>query len=105
MVTTVTDQEFKSIIENNDKVIIKYFADWCGSCKLFSPKFKRFSDDERFKGITFINVNAEENDEARKFGGVDSLPFFASVKNGEILEASATSKEEYVTAMLERLVN
>jgi thioredoxin 1 len=104
MVTTINDQNFKETLEQNEKVVIKYYADWCGSCKLFSPKFKRLSDDERFNGITFVNVNAEENEEARKFAGVDNLPFFATVKNGQLVEASATSKEEYVVGMLERLV-
>jgi thioredoxin 1 len=104
-VTIVTDTDFNEKINNTPKVIIKYYADWCGSCKLFSPKFRRLSEDERFKGIEFIDVNAEDNDEARKFGGVDSLPFFATVKDGNLLEASATSKEEYVLGMLERLAN
>jgi thioredoxin 1 len=104
MVTTINDQNFKETLEQNEKVVIKYYADWCGSCKLFSPKFKRLSDDERFNGITFVNVNAEENEEARKFAGLDNLPFFATVKNGQLVEASATSKEEYVVGMLERLV-
>ncbi|HET6245974.1 MAG: thioredoxin family protein [Bacteroidetes bacterium] len=103
-VTTVTDKEFTEILEQNSKVIVKYFADWCGSCKLFSPKFKRLSEDERFKGITFVNVNAEENEQARKFSNVDSLPFFAIVKDGKLVEGSATSKEENVIEMLEKLL-
>jgi thioredoxin 1 len=104
MVTTITDQNFRETLQQNEKVVIKYYADWCGSCKFFSPKFKRLSDDERFTGITFVNVNAEENEEARKFAGVDNLPFFAIVKNGQLINASATSKEEYVVGMLEGLV-
>ncbi|MBA3900388.1 MAG: thioredoxin family protein [Bacteroidetes bacterium] len=102
-VTLVTDKDFKESITQNSKVVIKYYADWCGSCKLFSPKFRRLSEDERFKGITFINVNAEENEEARKFTGVDNLPFFATVKDGQLFEGSATSKEEYLVGMLEKL--
>lgn len=102
-VLTATDKDFKEHIEKNSKVIIKYYADWCGSCKLFSPKFRRISEDERFKSILFINVNAEENEEARKFAQVDSLPFFATVKDGKLVEGTATSKEEYVIGMLEKL--
>jgi thioredoxin 1 len=105
-VNNVTDQEFKSLIEGNSKVIVKYYADWCGSCKLFSPKFKRLSEDERFKDkVTFININAEENEQARKFAGVDTLPFFATVNHGQLIEGTGTSKEEYVVGMLEKLTN
>ena len=102
-VFTATDQDFKEHIGKNPKVIIKYYADWCGSCKLFSPKFRRLSEDERFKNIFFMHINAEENEEARKFAQVDSLPFFATVKDGKLVEGTATSKEEYVIGMLEKL--
>jgi thioredoxin 1 len=102
-VITSTDNDFNSQISTNERVIVKYYADWCGTCKLFSPKFRRLSEDERFKGIVFLDINAEENENARKHAGVDNLPFFATFKNGQLLEASATSKEEAVVAMLEKL--
>jgi thiol-disulfide isomerase/thioredoxin len=97
------DSDFNQHLSANEKVIVKFYADWCGSCKLFAPKFRRLSDDERFKDIVFLDVNAEENENARKLAGVDNLPFFATFKNGQLVEASATSKEEAVVAMLEKL--
>src|SRR5688500_17369083 len=103
-IQTVTDADFASIIKSNKKVIVKYYADWCGTCKLFSPKFKRLSNDERFSDVIFLEVNAEENDTARKLGGVDNLPFMASFRDGVLVEGTATSKEEYVVGMLEKLV-
>jgi thiol-disulfide isomerase/thioredoxin len=103
MVHTITDQEFEAYLKENPKVIVKYFADWCGSCKMFAPKFKRLSNDERFKDISFIEVNAEENELARHKAGVDNLPFIATFSNGELKAASATSKEELVVNMLEQL--
>lgn len=102
-VQQLTDQDFKSTIESDEKVIIKYFADWCGSCKLIAPKYKRLSDDERFSGITFLDINAEENDEARKAAGVDNLPFFATFQNGKLVEGSATSKVDKVEELLQKL--
>ncbi len=102
-VRLLTDVDFKSNIERHDKVIVKYFADWCGSCKLFAPKFKRLSGDERFTGVEFVEVNAEESPEARKAAGVDNLPFFATFKNGRLVKGESTSKEEFVVGMLEEL--
>lgn len=102
-VALLTDTDFKSNIEQHDKVIVKYYADWCGSCKLFAPKFKRLSNDERFAGVEFVEVNAETNPEARKAAGVDNLPFIATFKNGQLLKGDATSKEDYVVEMLENL--
>jgi len=102
-VELVNDSNFNEQLNSNNKVIVKYFADWCGSCKLFAPKYKRLSNDERFSNITFLDINAEENENARKLANVDNLPFFAIFENGTLVEGSATSKEEAVVAMLEKL--
>jgi len=96
-------QNFKEEIEKNSKTVVKYYADWCGSCKLISPKFKRLSDDDRFSEVNFLEVNAEQNEEARKAAGVDNLPFFAVFKDGKLLEGTATSKEEGILKLLEKL--
>lgn len=95
-----SDKEFKSQLEKFDKVVVKYYAGWCGSCKLFAPKYRRLSGDERFDGVTFLDINAEENQEARKMAGVDNLPFFATFKNGVLVDAKATSKEEQLVEMI-----
>lgn len=102
-VQEVSDKEFKSTIESGNKVVVKYFADWCGSCKLIAPKYRRLSEDERFEGISFLDVNAEKNEVARKTAGVDNLPFFAVFDGGKMVEGSATSKEEKIVELLEKL--
>lgn len=99
----VTDSDFNEALSSNDKVVVKYFANWCGSCKLFSPKYKRISSDERFSDVVFLDVNAEENPEARKLAEVNSLPFFAVFKEGKLVEGAATSLESKVVEMIERL--
>ncbi|MDX2000992.1 MAG: thioredoxin family protein [Chitinophagales bacterium] len=102
-VIATTDSDFKTALESNAKVIVKYYADWCGSCKLFAPKYKRLSDDERFQGITFLAINAEKNPDARKLAGVDTLPYFAVFKSGELVAGGSASKEDYVVGLLQKL--
>jgi len=103
-VALLTDADFISQLENK-KVVVKYFADWCGNCKLFAPKFRRMSENPEFEGVLFVDVNAEQNPEARSMAGVDNLPFFATFKNGELVAGTATSKEEVVTEMIVNLKN
>ncbi len=98
-----TDADFNTLIAKHDKVVVKYFADWCGTCRLFAPKFKRLSGDERFEGVTFLDVNAEESPEARKLAGVDNLPFFATFKNGSKFDGKATAREETIVDMINAL--
>jgi len=102
-VVQATDTDFKDILTSNEKVIVKYYADWCGNCRLFSPKFKRMADNEQFKDVTFLDVNAEQSPEARKAAGVTNLPFFAVFKNGTLVDTVAASKEEAVTNLISKL--
>lgn len=102
-VEVITDENFISEINKGDKTVVKYFAGWCGSCRLFAPKYKRLSNDERFSDVHFIDVDAEKNPEARKIAGVTNLPFFAAFKDGELIGTVSTSKEEGVLELLEKL--
>ncbi|WPP49558.1 thioredoxin family protein [Catalinimonas niigatensis] len=102
-VELIEDSEFQEKLAHQNKVIVKYYADWCGSCRLFKPKYKRLSEDERFADIAFLDVNAEKNPLARKAAGVTNLPFFAVFKNGELLDSVASSKEESVVELIQKL--
>ena len=102
-VNPISDAEFTEQLTAHPKVVVKYYADWCGSCKLFSPKYKRLAADERFADVTFLDVNAEKNPEARKAAGVTTLPYFAIFRNGQLVEALSTSKEETLVELLGKL--
>lgn len=102
-VIQATDNDFTNVLSSNPKVVVKYFADWCGSCRLFSPKFKRMSDDEQFADVAFIDVNAETSPEARALASVTNLPFFAVFKEGKLVDTVAASKEEAVQNLINKL--
>jgi thioredoxin 1 len=98
--TLATDQNFNQLLQDNSLVLVKYYADWCGNCKLIAPKVRRISEEEQYAGIAFVDINAEENPEARKTAGVDNLPYFAAFKNGELVGGSAASKIEFVQELI-----
>lgn len=101
----ITDAEFKNELEQNDLVIVKYYADWCGSCKLIAPKYRRLSDNEKYSNVAFFDVNAEENPEARNWAGVSNLPFFAVAKKGKLVKGDFTSKIEVVEDLLNEITS
>lgn len=102
-VIDANDDNFQDLIKEHPKAIVKFYANWCGSCRLFKPKFKRLAGDERFEGIAFLDVNAEESPNVRQMAGVKNLPYFASFKDGELQEGNPTSVEQKVVEMIENL--
>lgn len=102
-VEVVTDGNFDEKLAGNEKVVVKYYADWCGSCRLFTPKYKRLSADQRFVEVSFLEVNAELNPGARKAAGVTNLPFFAIFKNGRLIDGFSGSREEAVVELISKL--
>ncbi|NVO84104.1 thioredoxin family protein [Hymenobacter terrestris] len=102
-VIKATDADFQQLLQENEKVVVKYYADWCGNCRLFSPKFKRLSQAEGNEEMKFLDVNAESSPEARKLANVTNLPFFAVFRNGELVDTVAASKEEAVASLISRL--
>lgn len=103
MVNKVSDEQFGSIIQSAEKVVVKFYADWCGNCRLFAPKFNKLSEKPEYDGITFLDVNAEQSPEARKLAGVSNLPFFATFKDGNLVATDFTSKEEVVERLIRGL--
>jgi thiol-disulfide isomerase/thioredoxin len=103
MVLDANDQDFQTFLKDNAKVVVKYYADWCGGCRLFKPKFRRLSEEVRFSEVKFLDINAEESPEARKMANVNNLPFFAVFKDGKFIEGFSTNKEEAVIELIEKL--
>ncbi len=103
-VRVVTDDDLQSIVLQHEFVIVKFYADWCGSCKLLAPVYRRLSTNPVYADVVFLDLDAEVSPQSRKLVGVDNLPFFATFNKGALVEAGATAKEDTVVAMLDRLV-
>ena len=103
-VIVATDEDFKQHLADNPKVVVKYFASWCGSCRLIAPKFKRISNAEDYSDVVFLDVDAEKNPEARAMAGkIPNLPFFATFKDGALVEGDFTAKIDFVEKMIDNL--
>ena len=66
-------------------VVVDFFANWCGPCRMLSPILEEIKDELKDKvEIYKVNVDDEEN-LARQFG-VMSIPCLFFFKNGEMVE-------------------
>ena len=70
------------VTEAGVPVLLDFYADWCGPCKMMSPVVEEVSDEMPDVKVCKINID-EEMDLAQRFG-VMSIPTFISFNGGEI---------------------
>ena len=81
----VTDASFASDVLASDKpVLVDFWADWCGPCKMIGPALEEISD-ELADQLSIVKVDIMENTEVASRFGVQSIPLMLLFKNGEVV--------------------
>ena len=68
----LTSENFDQTITENDTVIVDFWADWCGPCRMFAPTFEAAS--EKYPNIVFGKVDTEAQQELAGAAGIQSIP-------------------------------
>ena len=76
-----TDENFNELI-NGKKVIVDFFATWCGPCKMLSPVLESLSTE--YPEVTFVNVDDCHN--VSKEYGIMSVPTLMKFENGKLID-------------------
>lgn len=93
-VINVTKANYEEIKNSGKTVLLDFYADWCGPCKMVSPIVDQISEEHPEYLVGKINVDDE--DELSESFGVMSIPTLVVLKSGEIAEKSVgfTPKEK-----------
>ena len=79
-------QNFDSIRNQEKPVLLDFYADWCGPCRMVGPIIEQIADER--DDIIVGKVNVDENPELASQFGVMSIPTLVVLKNGEIANQS-----------------
>ena len=82
-VLKITADDFKKeVLEESKTVLIDFYADWCGPCKMFSPIIESVA--QKNENIKVVKVNVDEAQELAIKYQVASIPTVIVIKNGEV---------------------
>lgn len=75
--------ELDSTLLNNEIVLIDFWAEWCGPCRMFGPIFERVS--EKHPDIAFMKVNTEAEQQLAALFGIQSIPTLAIFRDNILI--------------------
>ena len=99
-VVKVTKDNFAEIKNSDKTVLLDFYADWCGPCRMVSPIVDEISDENPQYLVGKINV--DEQPQLAQIFGVSSIPMLVVLKDGKMVNQSVGARPKaQILAMLE----
>ncbi|HEY3563280.1 MAG TPA: thioredoxin [Kribbella sp.] len=83
----LTQENFNEVVGSDGLVLVDFWAEWCGPCKMFGPVYEKSSEDHG--DITFGKVDTEAQVELAQAFQISSIPTLMAVRDGVVLYSQA----------------
>lgn len=83
MLLHLKNEDFKKEIETG-KVLVDFYADWCGPCKMLGPILEEFAKEN--ENVKVVKVNVDEHEDLSREFGVMSIPTLVLFENGTLVK-------------------
>mgnify|MGYP000978896423 CR=1 FL=1 len=92
-----TKEQVKEMIASGKKVVVDFWAEWCGPCRAFVPVFEEVAGEGNFSDVTFVKCNVDEDAELPAKYGIRSIPTIILFDGGTVKSKNtgAMSKNQF----------
>ena len=98
-IITVTKENFNEIKAEKKTVLLDFYADWCGPCRMVAPVVHEIAEER--EDIVVGKINVDEQPELAQAFGVMSIPTLVVMKNGEVVnQAMGARPKAQILTML-----
>jgi thioredoxin len=99
----ITENELKTKIDNGEKMIVDFWAPWCGPCKMMKPIFENVAKTSE---IPMYTINVDENRGIAVELGVRAIPTIKSFNEGkEVSSKAGLLQETHLKELINNLIN
>lgn len=80
----INEQEYNNLMEEQENlVLLDFFATWCFPCKMLSPILEEIEEEFQGKNIIFAKVDVDELEKASRDFSIMAIPTIVAIKNGK----------------------
>ncbi|MDO9154951.1 MAG: thioredoxin [Paludibacter sp.] len=97
MALEITDENIKELINSGKPVVIDFWAEWCGPCRMVGPIIEELAQE--FDGQVLIGkLNVDENVETPNEYGIRNIPTILFFKDGQVVDKQIGATQKSVFA-------
>jgi len=97
MALVITDSKFDELLQSNKPLVVDFWAEWCGPCKMIGPIMEELALEYEGK-VTIGKMDVDDNNEVPTRFGIRNIPTLLFFKNGHLVDKQVGAAQKSALA-------